>query len=67
VKNDLKKEDLAKQMHSSCALLDVLKNELINIVSFWRYSNMASQIIQAMAKVDEAISLCEGVYGDVLG
>jgi hypothetical protein len=45
VKNDLKKEDLAKQMHSSCALLDVLKKELINIVSLLKYSNMSSQII----------------------
>ena len=67
MKNDLKKEDLAKQMHSSCALLDVLKKDLIDIVSLWRHSNMASLIIQAMAKIDEVIRLCEGVHRDALG
>jgi hypothetical protein len=61
------KRDLVKQMHSSCALLDELKKDLIDTVSLWRHSNRASPIIQAMAKIDEAIRLCEGVHRDALG
>lgn len=63
-KTELSKEDLASFMYRACSSLDDLKMELLPMALAWGHTKLASAVIQAVAKIDDAIRLCEKVHRD---